>query len=56
MELIELNIETREMIGSTAIGRMRREGNVPGVIYSEGKEALNVLANELHFKKKTSGV
>ena len=56
MELIELNVEARDLVGSTAIGRLRKEGKIPGVMYSEGKKAQNVIVNELDFRKKTAGI
>ena len=56
MELIEINVENRDLVGSTAIGRIRREGKIPGVMYSEGKPAQNIVVDELDFRKKTAGV
>lgn len=56
MELIELNVEARDLVGSTAIGRLRKDGKIPGVMYSEGAKAQNVIVNELDFRKKTAGL
>lgn len=56
MELIELVVEKRNELGSTAIRQMRAKGVIPGVLYSQGKEAVALVAEGLHFHKKTDGV
>ena len=45
---LELNIELRTRIGSKESRRLRREGQVPGILYGRGGEA-SVSVNEHHF-------
>lgn len=49
MEYRELNVETRELRGSTAMQRMRRSGFTPGVIYADGTEAQHISVNTHEF-------
>lgn len=41
-ETITVKAEPRERVGSSAMGRLRREGRIPAVVYSEGKAGQNV--------------
>lgn len=45
---LELNIENRTRTGSREARRIRREGNVPGILYGRGGE-LAVSVNAHHF-------
>ena len=42
---IELNAKKREAQGTGASRRLRRAGNVPGIIYGGGKDAVNIELN-----------
>lgn len=42
MEFRELSVEARSVRGSAAAKRLRREGMLPGIIYSQGKDAWAV--------------
>jgi large subunit ribosomal protein L25 len=48
---IELSVEAREKIGGTNCAKMRKVGQIPGVIYSEGKEATHICLNEAFVKR-----
>lgn len=41
-ETITVKAEPRDRVGSSAMGRLRREGRIPAVVYSEGKTGENV--------------
>ncbi len=41
-ETITVRAEPRGRVGSSAMGRLRREGRIPAVVYSEGKAGQNV--------------
>ncbi len=43
----ELNAETRDQTGTSAIRRIRRGGKVPAVIYGAGKDNQNLLLDHL---------
>ena len=42
---IEINAKKREAQGTGASRRLRRSGNVPGIVYGGGKDAVNVELN-----------
>lgn len=41
-ETIIVRAEARDRVGSSAMGRVRREGRIPAVVYSEGRPGENV--------------
>ena len=52
METIKLSVEQRHARKKAAVGRLRREGGLPGVFYAPGKHAIPVSidAREFHYK------
>jgi large subunit ribosomal protein L25 len=56
---MELKATTRESGKKSELGRIRREGNIPAVIYSSGKEAVPVSIDGVLFRaslrKMTAG-
>lgn len=42
---IEINAKKREAQGTGASRRLRRSGNVPGIVYGGGKDAVNIELN-----------
>ncbi len=54
---IEINAVKRDVKGTGASRRLRRAGNVPGVVYGAGKEAVNLEVNHkelfLQFRHET---
>lgn len=55
METRSLNVEERPEIGSGAIRRLRKEGLIPAVIYSDGKEARHVKLNAHEYTLTVRG-
>ncbi len=55
MELKDLEIEPRTELGRLAVGRLRRTGFVPGVIYSTGLPATSIVVKELQFSRVVTG-
>ena len=49
MEYRELEVETRESLGSGAVKRMRKAGAIPAVIYSDGSEARHIAVDTHKF-------
>jgi len=47
-------VEKREELGNSAVGRLRKSGYIPGVIYG-GKKLFNIKIEEKGFLKKTHG-
>ncbi len=56
MEAIEINIESRAIAGSVANKKLRSTGKIPGVVYSQGKAPINIVANSIHFHNTLKGV
>ena len=56
MEAIEINVESRDVFGSTANKKLRKSGRVPGVVYSQGQAAVGVLVDALHLQNTLKGV
>ena len=56
MEAIEINIESRNVFGSSANKKLRKSGRVPGVVYSKGQAAIGVLVDSLHLQNTLKGV
>lgn len=48
---MELELKKREAFGSTKSKQLRKQGFIPGVIYSGGQEAAGFVVSELHFQK-----
>lgn len=42
MEQVELQVESREALGSSAVRRLRTNGVIPGVVYAGGKDAQSL--------------
>lgn len=55
MEAIEIGLETRSEVGKSLLKGLRATGQVPGVVYSEGKEATNISLSAREFKKYVTG-
>lgn len=51
MEAIELEVEARDLLGSSNAGRIRREGKIPAVVYSHGSEAQALTVNAHAFSQ-----
>lgn len=51
MEDTKLIAKKREMQGSSNARRLRKTGNIPGVIYGEGKEATAIQLNTHNFEQ-----
>ncbi|MFC2140264.1 50S ribosomal protein L25 [Candidatus Auribacterota bacterium] len=51
---LELDAEVREEVGSSAVGRLRKAGYIPAVIYGK-KEAVNIKLETRNFIKSTHG-
>jgi large subunit ribosomal protein L25 len=49
VEYRELNVEARQLQGSTAMQRMRKSGLTPAVIYADGSEAQQIAVNTHEF-------
>ena len=50
MDIITLNVETREKTGKLENKRLRNDGAIPAVVYSEGKVGKLLQVNSLHFE------
>lgn len=46
-----LNVDKREQSGTAAVRRLRRSGQVPGVVYSDGKEASSIQLERHSFEQ-----
>lgn len=55
MEAIEVTVESRVEVGSLATKRLRNQGFVPGVIYTEGHEAKALMVEATQFRKQIKG-
>jgi large subunit ribosomal protein L25 len=57
MEKISLKVQNREKAGKGIARSLRRDGNVPGVVYRDGKtSSISVNSKEMvHFIKKSAG-
>ena len=51
MEELVLNLKKREELGKNKVDKLRADQEVPGVIYSKGKEAISLTASEKDLKK-----
>lgn len=50
MQLLNLSVETREGSGTGPSRRARMAGNVPGVVYGGGKDAIHVVFDARRFQ------
>lgn len=50
-ESITIRAEPRVSRGSSAMGRLRREGRIPAIVYGEGKTGETVQINEHDFQQ-----
>ncbi len=55
MESIEVVIEGRSELGSSANFRLRREGFIPAVVYAIGKESKSVKLPEVLYRRAIAG-
>ena len=55
MQTIKLSIDKRAERGKGEMGRMRRNGSVPGVFYGPGTRSLPVAVNTREFQNKVEG-
>lgn len=55
METLNLNVESRTETGKGAMKRLRSSGLIPGVVYSEGKEAHPVSLVEREYLRVVEG-
>lgn len=56
MEILQLNVETREGKGKERAGQMRRAGKVPGVFYATGKDAAMLAIDAKEFRTQLSKI
>ncbi len=56
METIEISIEPRDASDKRAAGRLRRNGNLPGVFYGPKADAVPLQVNKREFLKSISGL
>ena len=55
MEQLELNVEERSVLGSAQARRMRKEGMVPAVVYSDGTSAQSLMISAHEFMMAARG-
>jgi len=55
VETKSLNVEERGEIGTGSVRRLRKEGLIPAVIYSDGKEARHVKLNAHEYQLAVRG-
>lgn len=55
MEPREIVVELRSQVGTGHVNRLRRAGQLPAVVYSEGKSALSLVVNHHGFQRATAG-
>ncbi len=49
---IKLNVTSREVRGRRPVGRLRREGKIPGVVYGKSAEARAISVDQSEFARK----
>jgi large subunit ribosomal protein L25 len=49
--IIDINVSPRTAVGSGPVGRLRKEGVIPGVIYGRGRDNVNVQLDRKSFTK-----
>jgi len=55
MEVVEIEVKSRAARGKNALKVLRREGTIPGVLYSDGTEAIAIEIDSQHFRRQTAG-
>ncbi len=50
MEIITLDVDTREATGKTANKQLRKGGTIPAIVYGEGKAGKMLQIDSLHFQ------
>jgi len=50
-----LTAEERSLVGTSNVRRLRKTGNVPGVVYSEGKPSTSVMLNTHEYQLAVRG-
>lgn len=55
MEAIEVTVESRIDLGSLATKRLRNQGFVPAIIYTEGQEAKALMVEATQFRRQIQG-
>ena len=55
MEVIEIEVKSRSAKGKNALRAIRRAGSIPGVLYSEGTEAVAIEVDSQHFRRQVTG-
>ena len=54
-ERIKLEAQEREIVGTTAAAKLRRDGLIPGVIYGRGKKSYAIAVPERELRAVLSG-
>jgi large subunit ribosomal protein L25 len=49
--ILDLTAENRKRNGTRAVGRLRREGGIPAVIYGRGRESANIKVDGRTFSR-----
>jgi large subunit ribosomal protein L25 len=49
--ILDLNAENRNRTGTGAVGRLRKEGSIPAVLYGRGRENLNLKLDGRTFNR-----
>lgn len=55
MDTLDLEVVRRSETGKNVAGRMRREGFIPAVIYSDGESAFHLTVSDHAFRKAAKG-
>ena len=55
MEQVVLEVESRQEQGSGPVGRLRRDGWIPGVVYGQGGEVSMLKVSESEYRKWIAG-
>ena len=55
MELLQINANIRESVGNGPARAMRRQGNVPAVLYGPGKEPVALTISAYEFEQALKG-
>ncbi|MBI3757066.1 MAG: 50S ribosomal protein L25 [Deltaproteobacteria bacterium] len=56
METITITVESRKSLSKGDVGRMRRQGRVPGVFYGPGRQAASLSIDAREFRTKIGGL
>ncbi len=55
MNIRELSVEPRDAVGKGAVGRLRREGRVPAVLYGGGNAPVSLSVSPLDVQRTIQG-